>query len=207
MLERDNTHPSGIPVSRIVGLLVGIALLVATLILPAPGGMSEPAWKAAGLMFLLAAWWSTEAIPIPATSLLPIVLVPALGLGTVAQATTPYANPTIFLFMGGFVLGLAMQRWNLHKRIALSVLLAVGSKPSHQIGGFMIATAFISMWVSNTATAIMMLPIGLSVVSMYDGDQPEAVRKYAVALLLGIAIIYVRLVIGRGIMARVRAMV
>src|SRR5690606_11342683 len=101
MLELDNTHPSGIPVSRIVGLLVGIALLVATLILPAPGGMSEPAWKAAGLMFLLAAWWSTEAIPIPATSLLPIVLVPALGLGTVAQATTPYANPTIFLFMGG----------------------------------------------------------------------------------------------------------
>lgn len=187
MLELDNTHPSGIPVSRIVGLLVGIALLVATLILPAPGGMSEPAWKAAGLMFLLAAWWSTEAIPIPATSLLPIVLVPALGLGTVAQATTPYANPTIFLFMGGFVLGLAMQRWNLHKRIALSVLLAVGSKPSHQIGGFMIATAFLSMWVSNTATAIMMLPIGLSVVSMYDGDQPEAVRKYAVALLLGIA--------------------
>src|SRR5690554_7332672 len=68
MLELDNTHPSGIPVSRIVGLLVGIALLVATLILPAPGGMSEPAWKAAGLMFLLAAWWSTEAIPIPATS-------------------------------------------------------------------------------------------------------------------------------------------
>lgn len=187
MSELDNSQPGGIPVARIVGLLVGALLLAMTLILPAPAGMSDAAWKASGLMLLLAAWWSTEAIPIPATSLLPIVLIPALGLGTVAQATTPYANPTIFLFMGGFVLGLAMQRWNLHKRIALSVLLAVGSKPSHQIGGFMIATAFLSMWVSNTATAIMMLPIGLSVVSMYDGDRPEVVRKYAVALLLGIA--------------------
>ena len=187
MFELDNTQPSGIPVTRVVGLLVGILLLLMTLLLPAPAGMSDAAWKATGLMLLLAAWWSTEAIPIPATSLLPIVLIPALGLGTVAQATAPYANPTIFLFMGGFVLGLAMQRWNLHKRIALSVLLAMGSKPAHQIGGFMIATAFISMWVSNTATAIMMLPIGLSVISMYESDAPEAVRKYAVALLLGIA--------------------
>src|SRR5690606_23401210 len=160
MLELDNTHPSGIPVSRIVGLLVGIALLVATLILPAPGGMSEPAWKAAGLMFLLAAWWSTEAIPIPATSLLPIVLVPALGLGTVPQATTPTTNRTSCLFMGGFVQGQAMQRWKLHNRIALSVWLAVGSKPTLQSGGFMLATGFLSMWGSNTATAIMRLPIG-----------------------------------------------
>ncbi|MFA5677909.1 MAG: DASS family sodium-coupled anion symporter [Pseudomonas sp.] len=187
MTELDNSQPGDVPVTRIVGLLVGILLLIMTLIVPAPAGMSEAAWKAAGLMMLLAAWWSTEAIPIPATSLLPIVLIPALGLGTVAQATAPYANHIIFLFMGGFVLGLAMQRWNLHKRIALKVLLAVGSKPSHQIGGFMIATGFISMWVSNTATAIMMLPIGLSVISMYEKDTPEAVRKYAVALLLGIA--------------------
>lgn len=186
-LTADNSQPGGVPKVRLIGLLVGALLLLMTIIFPAPAGMSDEAWKAAGLMLLLAAWWSTEAIPIPATSLLPIVLIPALGLGSVSQATTPYANPTIFLFMGGFVLGLAMQRWNLHKRVALSVLLAVGSKPSHQIGGFMIATAFISMWVSNTATAIMMLPIGLSVISMYDGDKPEAVRKYAVALLLGIA--------------------
>lgn len=183
----DNSQPGGFPLTRVLGLLVGALLLLMTIVLPAPGEMSEMAWKASGLMLLLAAWWSTEAIPIPATSLLPIVLIPALGLGTVSQATAPYANPTIFLFMGGFVLGLAMQRWNLHKRIALKVLLTVGSKPSQQIGGFMIATGFISMWVSNTATAIMMLPIGLSVISMYEGDKPEAVRKYAVALLLGIA--------------------
>lgn len=187
MSELETTQPGGIPVTRIVGLLVGALLLLMTIVLPEPAGMSPAAWKATGLMLLLAAWWSTEALPIPATSLLPIVLIPALGLGTVAQATAPYANQVIFLFMGGFVLGLAMQRWNLHKRIALAVLLAVGNKPANQIGGFMIATAFISMWVSNTATAIMMLPIGLSVISMYEGDKPEAVRKYAVALLLGIA--------------------
>ena len=178
---------NGWSTSRIIGLIIGAALLVMTILIPPPTGMSEAAWKAAGLMMLLAAWWATEAIPIPATSLTPIVLIPALGLGSVGQATAPYANPTIFLFMGGFVLGLAMQRWNLHKRIALMTLLAVGTKPSHQIGGFMIATAFLSMWVSNTATAIMMLPIGLSVVSMFEDDNPVAVRKYATALLLAIA--------------------
>ena len=178
---------NGWSTSRIIGLIIGAALLVMTILIPPPTGMSEAAWKAAGLMMLLAAWWATEAIPIPATSLAPIVLIPALGLGSVGQATAPYANPTIFLFMGGFVLGLAMQRWNLHKRIALMTLLAVGTKPSHQIGGFMIATAFLSMWVSNTATAIMMLPIGLSVVSMFEDDNPVAVRKYATALLLAIA--------------------
>src|SRR5690554_4949535 len=138
-VQRNDGSRSGLPKSQVIGLILGAAFLVATLVLPAPGSMGADAWAALGLMLLMATWWSTEAIPIPATALLPIVLVPALGLGTVAQATTPYANPTIFLFMGGFVLGLAMQRWNLHKRIALSVLLAVGSKPSHQIGGFMIA--------------------------------------------------------------------
>lgn len=178
---------NGWTTSRTIGLIAGVVLLGLTLLLPAPEGMSDAAWKAAGLMMLLAAWWATEAIPIPATSLAPIVLIPALGIGTVGQATAPYANPTIFLFMGGFVLGLAMQRWNLHKRIALMTLLAVGTKPSHQIGGFMIATGFLSMWVSNTATAIMMLPIGLSVVSMFENDDPAAVRKYATALLLAIA--------------------
>jgi sodium-dependent dicarboxylate transporter 2/3/5 len=138
-------------------------------------------------MLLMATWWSTEAIPIPATALLPIVLVPALGLGTIGQATAPYANPIIFLFLGGFTLGLAMQRWNLHRRIALLTLKAMGDQPKRQIAGFMLATAFLSMWVSNTATAIMMLPIGLSVVAMMDNSNPEGVRKYATALLLAIA--------------------
>ncbi|UAW99400.1 DASS family sodium-coupled anion symporter [Halopseudomonas nanhaiensis] len=187
MSQPTHAEESGLPASRLIGLFLGPLFLLATLILPAPTGMAEPAWLALGLMLLMATWWSTEAIPIPATALLPIVLIPALGLGTISAATTPYANPIIFLFMGGFVLGLAMQRWNLHRRIALMTLLAVGSQPKRQIGGFMIATAFLSMWVSNTATTIMMMPIGLSVVAMLDQNNPEAVRRFATSLLLAIA--------------------
>ncbi len=186
-LNADN-QPEGMPRSQVIGLILGAAFLLATILLPPPETMSGQAWSALGLMLLMATWWSTEAIPIPATALLPIVLVPALGLGTVGEATEPYANPIIFLFLGGFTLGLAMQRWNLHRRIALMTLKAVGSKPRRQIAGFMLATAFLSMWVSNTATAIMMLPIGLSVVAMMNAnDNPEGVRRYATALLLAIA--------------------
>jgi sodium-dependent dicarboxylate transporter 2/3/5 len=115
------------------------------------------------------------------------VLIPALGLGSINDATTPYANPIIFLFLGGFTLGLTMQRWSLHRRIALLTLRGVGDRPRRQIAGFMIATAFLSMWVSNTATSIMMLPIGLSVIAMMDSSNPEGVRRYATALLLAIA--------------------
>lgn len=177
----------GLPKSQLIGLFLGPLLLLLTLALPAPEGMSDAAWAAAGLMLLMATWWSTEAIPIPATALLPIVLVPALGLGSVREATAPYANPIIFLFLGGFTLGLAMQRWNLHRRIALLTLRSVGDKPKRQIAGFMIATAFLSMWVSNTATSIMMLPIGLSVIAMVGSSKPEGQRRYATALLLAIA--------------------
>ncbi|QJD58713.1 DASS family sodium-coupled anion symporter [Pseudomonas sp. gcc21] len=183
----QGTPSQGLPLSRVIGLFLGPLLLVMTLVLPAPTGMSIEAWHALGLMLLLATWWSTEAIAIPATSLLPICLIPALGLGTVSQATAPYANPIIFLFMGGFVLGLAMQRWNLHKRIALVTLIAVGGQPKRQVAGFMIATAFLSMWVSNTATTIMMLPIGLSVISMMGNEGSEPIRRYASNLLLAIA--------------------
>lgn len=184
--EREKQN-EGLPTSQLIGLFLGPLFLVLTLVLPAPEGMNNAAWAAAGLMLLMATWWSTEAIPIPATALLPIVLVPALGLGSVKEATAPYANPIIFLFLGGFTLGLAMQRWNLHRRIALLTLRSVGDKPKRQIAGFMIATAFLSMWVSNTATSIMMLPIGLSVIAMMGSSEPEAQRRYATALLLAIA--------------------
>lgn len=180
-------YTEGFSKSRLVGLLAGISFLLMTVLLPAPESMSTQAWSALGLMLIMATWWSTEAIPIPATALLPVVLIPSLGLGGISQATSPYAHPIIFLFLGGFTLGLAMQRWNLHKRIALMTLKAVGNKPKRQIAGFMLATAFLSMWVSNTATAIMMLPIGLSVIAMMGNNNPENVRRYATALLLAIA--------------------
>ncbi|MGN2623855.1 SLC13 family permease [Stutzerimonas balearica] len=171
-----------------IGLFLGPLLLVACLLTDPPAGLSETAWRTVGMAAMMAVWWSTEAIPIPATSLLPVLLIPLLGIDSLAKATAPYANPTIFLFLGGFLLGLAMQRWNLHKRIALATLLAVGNQPSRQIAGFMIATAFISMWVSNTATSIMMLPIGLSVIGLLtEGSAREQSERFATALLLGIA--------------------
>lgn len=184
----DSPQSKGAALAAWIGLILGPLLLITCLLTEPPGGLSGEAWLTVGLAGLMAIWWSTEAIPIPATSLLPILLIPLLGIDTLARATAPYANPTIFLFFGGFLLGLAMQRWNLHRRIALATLLAVGNQPSRQIAGFMIATAFISMWVSNTATSIMMLPIGLSVIGLLvAGSDEKEGSRFAIALLLGIA--------------------
>ncbi|MDI9244663.1 DASS family sodium-coupled anion symporter [Marinobacter sp. CHS3-4] len=187
MTVAADKESKGLPKGQVIGLLLGPLLLLITLVFPPPESMLPQAWAALGLMLLMATWWSTEAIPIPATALVPIFLIPALGLGDIKEATTPYANPIIFLFLGGFTLGLAMQRWNLHRRIALLILRGVGDKPRRQIAGFMVATAFLSMWVSNTATAIMMLPIGVSVIAMMDSANEDGVRRYATALLLAIA--------------------
>lgn len=184
----DSSENKGAALAASIGLFLGPLLLLLCILTEPPAGLSETAWLTVGMAALMAVWWSTEAIPIPATSLLPILLIPVLGIDTLEKATAPYANATIFLFLGGFLLGLAMQRWNLHKRIALATLLAVGNAPSRQIAGFMIATAFISMWVSNTATSIMMLPIGLSVIGLLvEGSGAHERERFATALLLGIA--------------------
>ncbi|MDI5892108.1 SLC13 family permease [Halomonas sp. LR5S20] len=185
--DDSQDKPSAPPLSARIGLWLGPLWVLMTLLLPAPAGMAESAWACLGLALLMATWWSTEAIPIPATSLLPLALVPALGIGGMSETAASYANPIIYLFLGGFLLGIAMQRWSLHKRLALHVLRVVGHKPRQQIGGFMLATGFLSMWVSNTATAIMMLPIGMSVISLLDDSDPEELRRYATALLLAIA--------------------
>lgn len=182
--DKQQERPSR---AALIGLWLGPLWLVLTLMLPAPAGMSTPAWACVGLALLMATWWATEAIPIPATSLIPIILAPALGIGGLKPTAASYADPIIFLFLGGFLLGIAMQRWNLHRRIALKVLLIVGQQPRQQIAGFMIATGFISMWVSNTATAIMMLPIGMSVVSLLANNDKQELTRYATALLLAIA--------------------
>ena len=168
-------------------LFAGPLVLVMTLLTPAPEGMSVHAWYMVGVATMMAIWWVSEVVPIPVTSLLPILLVPLLGIASIKQVTAPYAHPTIYLFFGGFMLGMAMERWNLHKRIALHIMLATGVKPARQIGGFMLATAFLSMWVSNTATSVMMLPIGLSVASMIAGKNKKYNDNFAKALLLAIA--------------------
>lgn len=128
-----------------------------------PDGLSVDGWRVAATGVLMAVWWICESLPLAMTALVPLVLFPVLDAGTIDQVATPYANPLIFLFLGGFLIALAMQRWGLHRRIALSIIRAVGTNPSRIVAGFMGAAAFLSMWVSNTATAMMMLPIGLSI--------------------------------------------
>jgi len=147
-----------------IGLVAGPVLFAAIMLAPTPEGLSAGGQAVAATTAWVAAWWIGEAIPIPATSLLPIVLFPLTGALDVDATTAPYANDLIFLFMGGFFIAMAMQRWNLHRRIALRTIRVVGAGPKRIILGFMIATAFLSMWVSNTATAMMMTPIGLAVI-------------------------------------------
>ncbi|HEU5161742.1 MAG TPA: SLC13 family permease, partial [Thermoanaerobaculia bacterium] len=167
------------------GLLLGLALFLALLLLPPPASMPPAAWRTAAVAALMASWWITEALPIAATALLPLVLFPFLGIAPIAKAAPPYANSVVFLFLGGFILAAGLERSGLHRRIALNVVRAVGTRPANLVGGFMIATALISMWVSNTATVLMMLPIATSVLSVMSGSEREA--KLAPPLLIGIA--------------------
>jgi len=137
----------------------------------------------------MAAWWVTEALPIPATSLIPLVLMPVLGVAPVGQIAPTYASPFILLLMGGFFVALSLEKWNLHRRIALGVIARVGSSPDRLVLGFMIAGAILSMWISNTATTLMMLPIAVAVLQRTEetvGKSP-GVRAFGVALMLGIA--------------------
>lgn len=176
------------------GVSTGVAVFLAVLALPAPADLAPEAWRTAAVAFLMAIWWLTEAVPIAATALLPIVLLPLVGAGTITEVAAPYANPIIFLFLGGFLIALSMERWQLHRRIALGILSRVGGRPAAILAGFMAATAFLSMWVSNSAVALMMLPIGLSVVGYVEpagesgsGEGTAPTTGFALALMLGIA--------------------
>ncbi len=149
--------------------------------------MPPAAWRTAALALLLAVWWMTEALPLGATSLLPLVLIPLLGIAPGEDAAAPYANPTVFLFLGGFLIALAVERCGLHRRAALTILAAVGSRPRNLVAGFMIATAFLSMWISNTAATLMMLPMALSVVALEEPGSGEVRSEFGAAILLGVA--------------------
>lgn len=191
-----------------IGLVAGLAAAV-LVYLVLPTSLAPEARLTAAVAVLMGIWWMTEAIPIPATALLPLVIFPVLGEPSVSEVGASYGDDIIFLFMGGFLLALAMQRWNLHRRIALVTIRAMGTNPTMLIAGFMVATAFLSMWVSNTATAVMMLPIGISVLLLVldpatagaktsdsPADSPpddESTRRavvqstFGTALMLGIA--------------------
>lgn len=181
--------PSNYGLRQWSGWLIGPALLIATLVLPPPEGLSVEGWRTAGVALLLAVFWISESIPIPATALLPLVLLPLLGLANGKDAAVPYANPIIYLFLGGFLIASAMQRWNLHRRVAVNLIGALGTRPTRIVGGFLLTSALISMWVSNTATALMMLPIALSVAQLATPEEQASVRwkAFATALLLAVA--------------------
>lgn len=181
--------------SAYAGLVIGVLLCAAMLLSAPPEGMSVIAWRTASVGALMAAWWVTEAIPIAATALLPIALFPLLGIATVEATTAPYGNSVIYLFLGGFLIAMAIEACGLHRRLALAILDTVGTRPANLILGFMVATAIISMWVSNAATVVMMLPMATSVIAIAKGNAAatsDAVvqrqrRAFDIALLLGVA--------------------
>ncbi len=155
-----------------------------------PDGLAVPAWRLVGVALLMACWWISEAIPIPATALAPLALFPVLDIAPIRAAGEPYGHRVVFLLMGGFMIALAMERWGLHRRIALNVVARVGGGPRRMVAGFMLPAAFLSMWISNTAATTMMVPIGLSVLAFFRHD-PEIGEQgkaaFACALMLGIA--------------------
>jgi len=157
----------------------------------APAGMSGPAWATAAVGVLMAIWWATEAVPIAVTSLLPIVCFPLLGIADIRDTAPSYMDKVIFLFLGGFIVAFAMQRWNLHRRIALSVLQHTGRNGRALVGGFMLASALLSMWVMNTSTTMMMLPIAVSIITVIhktvDSLDARQREDFQFALLLGVA--------------------
>ena len=179
------------------GLFFGPLLFLMFLLMPQPEGLSDQGMMVAGIAVLMAAWWITEAIPIPATALIPIVFYPVLGVMSPTDVTQSYAHHLIFLFMGGFMIAVTVEKWHLHQRIALNTIRIVGMTPDRIILGFMIATAFLSMWISNTASTMMMLTVGLAVlhqiakeidadVTTHNIDTREGHFRFGIALMLGI---------------------
>lgn len=169
-----------------IGLLLGIGLSLGLQLLGPPDGLTREAWIAASLVILMATWWVTEAIPIAVTSLLPMVILPLFGVASMKQAAAPFASPIVMLLMGGFIIAKSVERWNLHERVALNIVVRAGSNPAALVAGFMAAAALLSMWISNTATTIMLLPIAVSVArAVLGGENLKA--PFALALLLGLA--------------------
>ncbi len=184
--------------TRRIVLALGPLFLIATLIVNPLGGMVEPAWRVAGLAAWMATWWLTGVIPLEATALLPVVILPLIGTGSVREVTAAYADPIIFLFLGGFLLAVTLERWELHRRFAIATVRRVGTDAPRVVLAFMISSAVASMWISNTATAVMMLPIAMALiggsaegrkgeVGGQAGGRAGGQHGFGTALMLGIA--------------------
>jgi solute carrier family 13 (sodium-dependent dicarboxylate transporter), member 2/3/5 len=182
--------PSGPVPRRWLPLLAGPAVFLATLLIAPPAAFAGASWPVLGLAAWMAVWWASEALPLAATALLPLAVVPLLGLPDPTRILLEYANSSIFLILGGFLIGLAMERWNLHRRIAYSIVARVGGEPRRLVLGMMAATAAVSMWVSNTSTTLMMLPVATSIAAFIapphaplDGER----RNFVSAIVLCVA--------------------
>lgn len=181
--------------AQLIGLIAGPVLFIMTLLFFDPEGLSKEGLAVLASTIWIAVWWMTEAIPIPITSLLPIILLPMTEGLDIGATTSAYGNDTIFLFMGGFMVALAMEKWNLHRRIALNIINVIGTNTDRIILGFMVATGFLSMWISNTATAMMMVPIGLAIIyqvsdALKDHPSIDTSKEnfgFGKAMMLGIA--------------------
>ena len=173
------------------GFGFGLFVFILMLFLPAPEGLSSQGWSVAAIVTLMAIWWATEAIPVAVTALLPLALFPLIGIVSFKEAAIPYANPNIYLFLGGFMLALGIERSGLHKRMALHMIIAAGSSGPKLIAGFMTIAAMISMFVMNTSTTLMLLPIGLAVCSVVSNTIPgltdKEIEYFDTSLMLGIA--------------------
>lgn len=181
-----------------ISFWLGAALCAGLLAAPAPVGLSAEAWRLAAVSSLMIVWWIGEALPIAATSLLPLVLFPLLGVRSAAETAAAYGDPIVFLFLGAFLIALAMERCGLHRRIALGMIGAIGAEPRRLVLGFLVATSAISMWINNTAVTLMMLPVGISVVDrLSEGARLDghggadarfaAGRSFGAAIMLAIA--------------------
>jgi len=190
--------PSSSPVQKpvetyqVVGRILGPAIFVVMLLTDQwQGVMSTEAWRVAAVGMWMATWWATEAIPVPVTAFLPIVVFEPLGISSIRDAAAPYANPIIYLFLGGFMMALAIERWGLHRRIALAILDRTGTDGRRLIGGFMLVCAGLSMWMTNTSTTMMLLPIVLSVIGVIRDNVPDLSQQqqhdFQIAMLLGLA--------------------
>ncbi|GKV56278.1 SLC13 family permease [Sporosarcina sp. NCCP-2222] len=193
--EGGGREPRSYSPAQLIGLILGPLLFFLTLFFFHPADLSPEGVAILASTLWIATWWITEAIPIPVTSLLPLVLFPLSGGMEVKPTASAYGDETIFLFMGGFMIALAMEKWNLHRRIALTIISLIGTNMDRIVLGFMVATGFLSMWISNTATAMMMVPIGLAIIyqvsdALKDDPSIDTSKEnfgFGKALMLGIA--------------------